>query len=201
MLDQMRYNLDQNLARVENLVITYETDPDAQGQGRKSAQVLDILRAAVVLLHATLEDVLRTTASWKLPTASSAALNDIPLVGLGSSPKKFFLGELAAFRGKRVDEVLTESVQAHLEKSNYNNLGEIRALLNGIGVDESSMTPFFAALQELTDRRHQIVHRADRQPRVVGSGDHQIRGINRQTVRGWAQAVRAFSDALFAQLA
>ena len=198
MLDQMRYNLEQNLERVENLVHTYETHPDAQGQGRKSAEVLDILRAAVVLLHASLEDVLRSTALWKLPTAAGSALNSIPLVGFG--PRKFQLGDLAAFRGKLVDDVLAESVEAHLEHSNYNNIGEIVSLLNAIGLDVGE-GEFFAELQALMERRHQIVHRADRQSKVIGRGDHEIRGINRQIVRAWAQAVRNFSESLFAQLA
>jgi hypothetical protein len=201
MLDQMRYSLEQNLARVENLVQTYETHPDAKGKGRKSAAVLDILRAAVVLLHASLEDVLRSTARWKLPMAAGAALNDIPLVGHGPSPRKFLLGDLAAFRGKLVDDVLTDSVQAYLEHSNYNNVGEIASLLNAIGLDLSTLSPAFPELQELMERRHQIVHRADRQATVAGRGDHEIRGINRHTVRAWAQAVRNFSGLLFAQLA
>jgi hypothetical protein len=171
MLDQIRYNLAQNLARVENLVKTYETHPQAQGKGRKSAELLDILRAAVVLLHASLEDVLRSTAQWKLPNAPSETLDEIPLVGLGPNPKKFLLGDLATFRGKVVDEIFAASVAAYLEKSNYNNVGEIATVLNGMKVDVTKVSGTFPRLQELMERRHQIVHRADRQSSVIGSGD------------------------------
>lgn len=39
-LDKIRDNLQQNLTRVENLVRTYETHPNAQRRGRKNAAVL-----------------------------------------------------------------------------------------------------------------------------------------------------------------
>ena len=76
MLDTISDNFNENLARVENLVVTYESHPDTQGRGRKSAELLDILRAAVVFLHAALEDALRSIARWKLPAAGSAVLDD-----------------------------------------------------------------------------------------------------------------------------
>ena len=121
MIDEIRGNLTYNLKRVENLVSIYENHPDAQGQGRKPAELLDILRAGVVLLHASLEDVLRKIAYWKLPSANPTVLDNIPLVGLGPIPKKFLLGELAVFRGKKIDEIFTLSIDAYLEKSNFNN--------------------------------------------------------------------------------
>lgn len=200
MLEEIRDNLKQNLARVENLVSTYESHPNAQGKGRKSAEVLDILRAAVVLLHAALEDLLRSIAYWKLPTATRDVLNDIPLVGLGANPKKFLLGDLVAYRGKKVEEIFTESVNAYLENSNFNNTDEIASLLTNVGIDVTKVNGTFGNLQDLMKRRHQIVHRADRQMQVAGSGDHEVRGINKQTVRGWAADVNTFANALFAIL-
>ncbi len=200
MLEKIRDNLEHNLARVESLVRTYENHPDAQGQGRKSTEVLDILRAAVVLLHASLEDLLRGIAYWKLPTASQNVLNNIPLVGHGPTAKKFLLGDLAAFRGRTVDEVVTQSVNAYLGQSNYNNTDDIASLLTSVGVNVAQVNATFGDLQALMDRRHQIVHRADRQMQVIGSGDHEVRGINKDTVRGWANAVDQFSKALFGVL-
>ncbi len=200
MIDAIRDNLAQNLARVENLVAVYESYPLAQAKGRKSAEVLDILRAAVVLLHASLEDLLRALAYWKLPSADAKVLDEIPLVGQGSNPKKFMLGELAAHRGKRIEDVLTESVHAHLEQSNYNNTGEISSLLKNISIDVATVNSRFGDLRTLMERRHQIVHRADRQKVVKGSGDHKIRAINKGTVRRWAAAVREFGAAVLAEL-
>ncbi len=200
MLDRIRDNLRQNLDRVENLVHTYESHPHAQGAGRKSVEVLDILRAAVVLLHASLEDVLRSVAYWRLPAARPAVLNQIPLAGHGPNPRKFLLGDLARFRGKMIDDVFTESVNAHLEQSNYNNTREIAALLETVDIDPAAVSANFVELQALMERRHQIVHRADRQQIVTGSGDHEVRGINKQTVRGWAAAVAQFAETLFAHV-
>jgi hypothetical protein len=49
-------------------------------------------------------------------------------------------------------------------------------------------------------RRHQIVHRADWQDEVEGSGDHVIRAINKHTVRDWTKAVHEFAEAVFAEI-
>jgi len=200
MLEKITDNLNHNLARVESLVATYESHPDTQGQGRKGVEVLDILRAAVVLLHATLEDVLRNIAYWKLPLAGSDVLNTIPLVGHGPSPKKFLLGDLSEFRGSTVANVFTASVNAFLEQSNFNNTDEIAGILIAVGVGPETVNGTFATLQTMMERRHQIVHRADRQQAVAGSGDHEVRGINKQTVREWAASVRQFTTDLFAKL-
>ena len=56
-----------NLRRVRNLIARYP----ATGSGRRSVEDSDLLRAAVVLLHATLEDVVRGVLEWKLPGAAS----------------------------------------------------------------------------------------------------------------------------------
>ena len=200
MLDKITENLNHNLTRVESLVTTYESHPGARGQGRKAAEVLDILRAAVVMLHASLEDALRDVAYWKLPLAAPDVLNSIPLVGHGPNPKKFLLGDLADFRGSQIDEVFTASVNAHLERSNFNNTDEIACILVAVGVNPETVNGAFATLQAMMERRHQIVHRADRQQEVSGSGDHEVRGINKQTIREWAEAVRQFTTDLFAQL-
>ena len=200
MLEKIRYNLQQNLARVENLVTTYETHPHAQGRGRKNAAVLDILRAAVVLLHATLEELLRSVAYWKLPMAQATVLNDIALVGFPQNSKKFLLGDLSPYRGKSVDDILTASVNAYLEKSNFNNRRDIISLLENVGIDVTKVNANFDDLQSLMERRHQIVHRADRQSKVVGRGDHEVRGIHKETVRTWAKAVNQFALALSNEL-
>lgn len=200
MIDQIRSTLEQNLTRVENLVSTYEGHPDVQGQGRKPAHVLDTLRAAVVFLHASLEDVLRTIARWKLPEANQDTLNKIPLTGQGANPKKFLLGDLAPHRGKTIDELIAKSVEESLQQSNYNNTNEIATLLAAVEVNVENVNGNFPQLQEMMERRHQIVHRADRQGQVAGSGDHQIQSINKNTVREWAIAVRSFCEALFNEL-
>src|SRR3989338_2368197 len=94
-----------NISRVKNLVAIYQSTLAGTGQGRRSHQKTDVLRAAVVLLHASVEDVLRSLAYWKLPNAATGVLDQFPLVGNGPA-MKFSLGALAAHRGKTVDDVL-----------------------------------------------------------------------------------------------
>ena len=61
-----------------------------------------------------------------------------------------------------MDDVLRESVYQHLERSNYNSTEEISNLLKSLGFDASKHDEEFPAIQQMIDRRHQIVHRADR---------------------------------------
>ena len=79
----------------------------------------------MVLLHATLEDLLRGLAEWKLPTAPATSLDRIPLAGSGKPKERFALVDLAEFRGQTVDAVIAQSVDAYLERSSYNHPGEI----------------------------------------------------------------------------
>jgi hypothetical protein len=151
----------ENAARVASLIGLY----DGLGTGPTKLNKEDILRAAVVFLHASLEDFLRGVALSYLPLASENALNAVPLVGSNASGRteKFFLGKLAAHRGKTVEEVLMQSVENHLERSNYNSTEEIASLLTSLEYDLDEIRPLFPALDAMMRRRHQIVHRADRE--------------------------------------
>lgn len=130
-------------------------------------QHTDILRAAVVLLHATTEDLLRSLAYWKLPSASSNVLANFSLPN-SAGATKFNLGELSLFRGETVDAVIKKCVDAYLEKSNYNNNKEVSALLTSIGLNVAMINHTFSLLEQMMLHRHQIVHRADRNDDAVG---------------------------------
>lgn len=123
----------------------------------------DVLRATVVFMHASLEELLRQLAASFLPVADEEALNSIPLAGspAGSRPEKFFLGRLAKHRGKSVDELLLESVQEHLSTSNFNDVGEIDRLLVATKLEAPAIRAHYPAIAAMMKRRHSIVHRAD----------------------------------------
>ena len=90
-----------NIARVRNLTEIYRNHLMGRGRGRRDHSKTDVLRAAVVLLHAAMEDLLRSIAYWKLPSATPQTLAKIPLIS--SAPAvKFNLGDLSAHRGKTV---------------------------------------------------------------------------------------------------
>ena len=161
-IDQQTEGIDRiaTLLSVTLMILQPTSLPLTDRQKQDVAQ--EILRAAVVLIHAQLEEFLRTMARVLLPEADESCLNEIPLVGLGGRKEKFFLGKLVQHKGKFVDELLRDSVSEYLEHSNYNSTEEIAILLNTLGFEPSQHNEAFPAIQRMIERRHQIVHRADR---------------------------------------
>ena len=151
----------------------------------------DILRAIVVFLHASLEDFLRTVSQSLLPLAGESALNAIPLAGQSGRSEKFQLGRLVAHRGKLVDDVIRESVSEHLERSNYNNVGEIALLLETLGFNVAEHNKEFPQIESMMQRRHQIVHRAD-ETKVPFFGIYNVQSIDPDEVWKWLMAVHSF---------
>jgi len=190
---ESRFN--QNIERVRNLADLYRDYLMGDGPGRRGHSKTDVLRAAVVMLHASMEDLLRSIAYWKLPSASAQVLQNIPLVS--SAPAtKFTLGALSAHRGQTVDEVIESSVNGYLERSNYNNSDEVAAFLSSVQIDVEQIRPHFGHVQPVMDRRHQIVHRADQDDEVAGRGNHRVTSIGHGTVVNWIAAVEAFGKAV-----
>jgi hypothetical protein len=188
MKQEIEARFTQNLARVESLLALYP----AGGSGRRHVASVDVLRAAVVFLHATLEDLIRGLLEWKLPSAPASAFDDVTLVG--QKPRtKFAVADLVAHRGKSVDELLRESVLAHLLESNFNHPGELASALTKIGFPETLLDPHRDQLGPMMARRHWIVHRADRNDQG-GSGQHHARSLGQATVQTWLDVVRAFGQ-------
>jgi hypothetical protein len=194
----IRDRVTDNLERVRNLTGIYGQLAGA-GQGRRPVHSTDVLRAATVFLHATLEDFLRSLARWKLPAAGREVIDTVPLLGTGDRPSKFFLGELVQHQGKTVDDLIRSSVEEHLRGSNYGNVGEVKKLLSQVGVDGEQLPVDYGQLAALMSRRHLIVHRADRNE-VGGRGQHRAMGINRPTVDEWTSAVEAFTAEVLARM-
>ena len=147
-----------NLERVRGLVTLHEEI----APGRPGETVDDVLRAGVVLLHATLEDLLRSLEEWKLPEAPSESLRPISFARSSKPKDKFDLGDLAEF--PRPDRGLGHRPirQAYLKRSSYNQLGVIVAILQRIGRSYDVPARQKAELAAMMNRRHQIAHRADR---------------------------------------
>jgi hypothetical protein len=126
--------LEESLLRISDLVKASSGLQGGAGQ--------DVLRAAVVLTHAYLEDFLRTIAATILPTCDEKCLNDIPLAGLSPSGRaeKFFLGKLVRHNGKTVDELLRQSIAEYLDRLSFNSTDDISHLLAtlGFGISEHS---------------------------------------------------------------
>ncbi len=189
MKQEISDRFDLNIARVRNLVSIYRTQLSGPGKGRRGHQESDVLRAALVLLHASMEDVLRSLAYWKLPTATPTVLEKIAIVG--GTNTKFHLGNLAAHRGKTVDDVIKESVDASLERSNYNNCDEVVGVLVSIGLDPAPLQKYLPSLDSAMKRRHQIVHRADANP-SIGRGRHKVSSISPRNLDDWIGNLESF---------
>jgi hypothetical protein len=123
----------------------------------------DIARAVVVFLHATFEDLLRTAARQRLDAAKWQDLNVIPLVGSSRSGRaeKFNLGALASHRGKTVDQLIHDSVEAYLNRRSFGSCDEVEEVLLQIGLDTKPFKHLYTELDQLMKRRHRIVHEAD----------------------------------------
>ena len=108
--DEISRRFVVNLARVRGLITSYEQALPGV-QGRPTVATTDILRGAVVFLHASLEDLLRSILEWKLPsTAKPEHLDDVPLDG--ERLRKYTLGDVARHPGTTVDDLIDRSVKA-----------------------------------------------------------------------------------------
>jgi hypothetical protein len=161
-LDELSTRHHFNISRVRVLLSLHE-QLTTRRSAKRTVYETDLLRAAVVLLHAMLEDHLRSIALYYLPEADESALNDVPLVGQSPSGRaeKFFLGRLARFRTWKVERLIKSSVESHLRRMTFNNTREIASLLRGVGIDPQPLSIYFSDLDAMMARRHQIVHRAD----------------------------------------
>jgi hypothetical protein len=186
--------IEENIDRAVSLLQLFEHLSEIEAEGRD-----DLLRAAVVFIHAYLEDFLRTLASELLPVGDENCLKDIPLAGAGSfgRSEKFVLAQLAQHRGKTVDDLLRLSVSDYLSRSNYNSLAEISALLTRLGFKPEDHNKGFDAIDQMIQRRHQIVHRADR---VNEAGTPVLQRIDRSQVTHWLSATHSFTASLITPL-
>lgn len=199
MLANITELLDENLDRVENLVGLYG-DPTP---GRRKVKDADLLRAALVLLHASMEDYLRSLLVWKIDTFDAATLSAYGLpTGKPNPPKKFDLGELSKHKGMSVDDLIAKAVQSHLEEfQSFNNLGDVKGALKQCGIAHPTVEDHdFGDLPTMIARRHNIVHKADRNDVVGGQGNHKTKSLGRPTVENYVASVKALRDFVTAEL-
>jgi RiboL-PSP-HEPN len=189
MIEDIMFTFDKNFLRLDNLISLYKSL--STGKGRKPTNSLDILRAITVLAHSTLEDYLRNLLNWKLPLQNRDKINHIPLVGtsqIGRSTK-FTLGDLVAHKGKTIDTIIHSSVNEYLGTVSFNDTSDIASALEGISLTiTTEIQDTFPTLNEMIKRRHNIVHRADRDD-IIGSGHHKIKAISIQKIEKWKKTI------------
>ena len=179
MIEDIMSIFDRNFGRLNSLISIYKTV--STGRGRKPTNSLDILRATVVLAHSTLEDYLRSVLNWRLPMQGSTEINKIPIIG--SSEKKILLGELMGYGNRTIDEIIDLSIKEHLGKRSFSRPADITTALESISLQVTEpIRSIFPSLEEMMKRRHNIVHRADRD-NAIGSGNHRIKSISIQKLK------------------
>ncbi|MDX1941534.1 MAG: HEPN domain-containing protein [Saprospiraceae bacterium] len=187
-LEDIIFTLDRNIKRLDDLLKLYENI--SMGKGRKPANTVDLLRATVILTHATLEDFLRNVMIWKLPQAKDSIISKIPLIGTQGG--KFDLGELLRNREKTVEELIILSIRDYLNTKSFNNTNDICGTLDSINIPiTDEMKTCFKLLDEMIQRRHHIVHQADRDDRQ-GRGYHGTKSLSYHTVIEWKRVVEKF---------
>ena len=183
------------LRRAEHLAEFAET---AFPKGRCSQTKDDILRAAVVFLHATLEDFLRYIGTKFISSSDDPnVLDKISLPGSPGRAEKFFLGKLATHRGKSVNQLIAESVEAHLNKRSFGNTDDISQLLESVGVPTNEVREYYQFLSELMSKRHDIVHTGDLKP-TDKPGERDTKPIDPNKVKEWSQTIEHFTSAVAA---
>jgi hypothetical protein len=153
-----------NLSRIHSLLRSFHVLSRSRAAGL--GDPTDILRAAVILLHATLEDLLRSLEELQLQRPPRPAL--APMMFPRESPErrgepKITLADLfSRFRGQSVNDVVMSSVHEHLTHRTYNNVGDVKAALRDLKVRTDALPGRVEHdLAEMMKRRHQIAHQAD----------------------------------------
>jgi len=180
MTQAIRERTLENINRVKNLIKIYERIKDD-----KNEYNTDVLRAAVVLLHAALEDCLRSLSYSKLPFASPTELH--------KTEWKVQLGKVAEYREKTVDELIKDIAFEYLERATYNSPGDISKALKSLAITLEKFD--LSQLDTAIKRRHLIVHRADRGDKEGEVG--HITSIQASHVSKWVGEVEKFVDMVF----
>ncbi|MGA2441429.1 MAG: HEPN domain-containing protein [Tepidisphaeraceae bacterium] len=199
-IDAVKTRLGYNIKRVENLLSLY----DELAANKESNYANDILRSAVVLLHATLEDVLRGLLKWKKMRSNHKQLTDIQFYLDEKESKHITLSQLAAVEDKDFEDMtirafIKDTIKRHYDRESFSNRRQINYALEALGLTPSAYAVPLNNIEPMTTRRHLIVHQSDRCEPVEGKHG-KLTEIAKEDVEKWRQAVRTFLDDILSAL-
>ncbi len=181
-----------NVERVSHLLLVF--DAIKNNKNLKQEYQSDVLRSAVVLLHATLEDLLREMIRIKVSQDPIGLLQHLEFTftsGGSPSKPKISVEEITQFRGMTVDDLIERSIADHLSKRSFNHQADVVSAIKAAGLEPKDYAGFFANLSESIDRRHRVVHEGDRVS--YGATSHgRRRPLAEGDVRRWLTAVSDF---------
>ncbi len=184
--------LSLNLGRVQALLLLANRLDEVEDREQ-------VRRAAIVFLHASLEDFVRGLAEQFWPERGSSALSRIPLPQQ-DSVRKVGAEVLLGYGDRTARELLREAVVTHLETFTVSNIQALRGMLAELGVHDLDTVGEMNEIKMLIRRRHQIVHRADR---VEGEPLDTIRQVPVEDglVEHWLSCVQALAGHVAQRLA
>ncbi len=152
-----------NLQRSRDLTHLHLSLLTGQGQ-YSSIYSEDILRAAIVLLHASLEELLRSIYKYKYSCITEDQWKNICLLGLNKTGQtKITLADIIKYKEKTVESLLKESIDDYLSRKTYNNIQDIVEFCKELGINSTLIDGNKTLLIEMIERRHKIAHNADRE--------------------------------------
>ncbi len=101
--------------------------------------------------------------------------------------------------GKFVENVIFDSINAYVDTLNINDSNKLIALLEKVKIDKVPLSPFLDDLNQIMQRRHQIVHQMDRDD-SLDPLTRKISSIDSHTVRKWYDITNQFNEQIFEQL-
>lgn len=196
----------ENIARVESLINLHKFLVKLLNNSPRKAtateeelpppDAVDVLRSAVILLHATLEDFLRSLLIANVPRTNNEIFRKISLAGTSRGSTSFKIKDLVQHKGKTIDEVLDESIEESLYQQSFSGAGQVKDALKGLGMPIDKIDVDFAEMEKMIQRRHDIVHIADH--RRDGSND--LQPLTPSEVTEWSNVVERLVRQVLYQL-
>ena len=181
------------MLRIKYLLALYESDIQLSSDDGVVYKT-DILRASIVLAHASLEGFLRSIIIQLADHASPKWMKDIPIVGRNKT-SNLKLGVLGQHRGKTVNDLIEESIDEYIMggKLNFSHRGKLKEFLDEFGIDKKPVLKFLPKIDKMIQRRHSIAHNAD-----IRKDQKGLKPINTQTVNVWLEATIQFMSHVLA---
>lgn len=211
-VQQIFARFEKNLQRTTGLVDSFYGE---EGRGRPGTQRSDLLRAAVVLLHATLEDLLRSLEIELIDRCIQPRmrLDKVKFALPGEEKLRETISLkvlLSAYPNANTQLVLADALAAYkperletLERETYSDVAKVKMAIERlqipIGTDPNSAYGLssrdWGLIALMTARRHLIAHRADRNDKS-GRGHHLAKPLKEVDFRGWVDTVRKLGNSV-----
>lgn len=186
----IRRRFQRNIGRCQDILNAIQDGEDIEEVFSWEVQD-DLLRALVVYLHASLEDLLRTILIQHYRRNPSNLLSDhnrnkeVPdRTGLWKALSEFEPSETV---GTFIDNLIRKI----LGRESFSSQSQVAGFLKVTGFKIEDQDTYMKSFESLIERRHGIVHNADISPDEI---EHEPVEINLNVVEDWMNAVQGFGE-------